>query len=111
MEHRLIDTSHNIQHLVKGEFFLEIIRDAFLEKTERISECPVCNAGNIVQCAILCLYAFLVHYLAESVRYGVDRDSVKIIALTAGQDRVRKLLNIRSRQDKDDIGRRFLQGL
>ena len=39
-----------------------------------------------------------------------DRQALEIITLTAGQNRNRNFIGFRCRQNKDDVGRRLLQG-
>ena len=52
----------------------------------------------------------IIHQLSQTVHDRRAGDPFEIITLTAGQNRNRNFIGFRRRQNKDDVGRRLLQG-
>ena len=82
-----------------------------VKDTERITHTAVGFLRHDSQRLFLHRDTFLLSYILQMLDGIANRDTLEVIYLAAAQDGRQHLVFLRSRQDKDDIRRWFLQGL
>ena len=109
-EHSRVHRSQDFQRALIGELSVPIIEGvALVQNGQSVSHGAVRRGRNKMKCLLLDLNILLLADRLQPCRDGRNRHSSEIIALTAGKNRHRELVRLRCAENKNRIGRRFLQ--
>ena len=84
--------------------------DTLIQETQRIPHGTIARLCHIAKCLFLHLYMLCAHQFRKPVCNGINRNPVKIISLASGKNGNGNLVGFRGGQNKNDVGRRLLQG-
>ena len=110
-ENRCIHCSKHIQYILILQPLPNIKGITLIQKTQGITHGTVRHSGHVSQCCIFCINTLSICQFSQPLCNSTRGNTSEIIPLTPGKDRNRNLVCLRGRQNKNNIWRRFLQGL
>ena len=101
--------AQHVKDLFVGESLPQVKGDTLVQETEGISHRAVGSPGNIAECLWLSFDVLFFHEICKMSLDGLHGDPAEIILLTAGEDRDGNPVCLCRCQNKNHIGRGFLQ--
>ena len=110
-EHIRIYSSENFQYIIICQLLPHIKRNTLIQKAQCITHGTVRSLRDVSERLVLHIDMFCIHKLFHPVCDRLDADPLEVIVLAPGQNGDRNLVDLCSRQYKDDILGRLLKRL